>query len=377
MKFLTIRIDKNINEQHLYKDVGGIPYALAKYCNYVTNFVYYDFLQRIVDYKYEQYVKLTFIKHSSFKIINLFKFIKFILNESSEYNILNIYHGRALLLFVCFLAKLKNSNIKIYVKLDMNRNAYNKLLNDDKKNTLKYKFLTFLNKIVDLYTVETKVYVGGLNGIRKFGKKVKYLPNGFFSDLVDIDKNIQKEKIFLTVGRLGTESKNTEMIVSAIENIEPKKLKNWKVYLVGSMTDEFEKWFNVKLQEKPYLNDIFIITGSISDKKELYTLYAKSSVFVLTSRWEGFPLVLPEAMYFGCYPIVTNCFDAVTDIISKSFGKIIENENIHELQIAIEDVLDEKEAYIEKGKEASLYVQTNFNWHCIVNKLNEYLQVLK
>ena len=306
MKFLTIRIDKNINEQHLYKDVGGIPYALAKYCNYVTNFVYYDFLQRIVDYKYEQYVKLTFIKHSSFKIINLFKFIKFILNESSEYNILNIYHGRALLLFVCFLAKLKNSNIKIYVKLDMNRNAYNKLLNDDKKNTLKYKFLTFLNKIVDLYTVETKAYVGGLNGIRKF-----------------------------------------------------------------------EKWFNVKLQEKPYLNDIFIITGSISDKKELYTLYAKSSVFVLTSRWEGFPLVLPEAMYFGCYPIVTNCFDAVTDIISKSFGKIIENENIHELQIAIEDVLDKKEAYIEKGKEASLYVQTNFNWHCIVNKLNEYLQVLK
>lgn len=377
MRFVTIRTDKNITDQHLYKDVGGIPYALSKYLGNKATFIYFDYMKILKHPDYEKFVKIVNIKYSSVYLISIFRLIKFIINNANEYDVLNIYHSRVLQLLIASIAKIKNPHIKIYAKLDLNRKSYYRLLNDDKKDDLKYKLLVWLNRIVDLYTVETKSYVLGLNKIKKFGGKVKYLPNGFFSDLVDIGENNKKENIILTVGRLGSDAKNTEMLIKAIENIDPMKLDGWKVYLVGTMTEEFKKYFNNKLQKKPYLKRFFVITGNISDKKELYTIYSKSSVFVLTSRWEGFPLVLPEALSFGCYPIVTNCFDAVNDIVKESFGKTIENENLNELQLAIEDVLDEKINYIQKGKEASLYTQVNFNWCSIAKQLNEYLRVLK
>ena len=52
-----------------------------------------------------------------------------------------------------------------------------------------------------------------LNKIERFKNRIKYLPNGYFGDLIKIDKDIKKEKIILTVGRLGTLQKNTEMLV--------------------------------------------------------------------------------------------------------------------------------------------------------------------
>ena len=128
------------------------------------------------------------------------------------------------------------------------------------------------------------------------------------------------------------------MLVKAIENIDELKLKNWKVYLVGPITDEFKTWLEGRMNFKPYLKNIFVITGNINDKNDLYTLYARSSVFVLTSIYESWALVLTEAIGFGCYPIVTNCcdaFDEILDIKDNGFAKIIENKNVEELQCAI------------------------------------------
>lgn len=374
MNFLTLRIDKNITEQHLYKDVGGIPYALAKYCGYKCDFAYFDNGKKIEDKNYERYVKLIKLEYSSSKILNIFRLVKFICRNAEKYDVLNLYHGEVNLIFLSYIAKIKNPNIKIYIKLDLGRNFYDKLINLDKSNKLKYKILSKLNKIVDLYTVETKAYVNELNKIKKFHGKVKYLPNGFFSDLVEVNKNIKKEKIILTVGRLGTVAKNTEMFVEAIEGIATEKLKDWKIYLVGSMTDEFTDWFNDILNEKPYLKEYFLLTGNISDKKELYTLYARSSVFVLPSRWEGFPLVLPEALYFRCYPIVTNSFDGVVDIIKSNFGKIIPNEDKSALSSAIEEILNNKIDYIKNGQIAYDFVSKKYDWKAIIQTLDKYFK---
>ena len=59
---------------------------------------------------------------------------------------------------------------------------------------------------------------------------------------------------------------------------------------------------------------------------ELY--YSKSKIFLLTSDFEGFPLVLCEAMTYGVVPIVYNTFEAATDIIDNNkSGVLINNYN--------------------------------------------------
>ena len=55
-RFLTLFLYKDISKVHLYKDVGGIPYALAKYCNWKTAFAYVNYNGTLKDLQYEKYV---------------------------------------------------------------------------------------------------------------------------------------------------------------------------------------------------------------------------------------------------------------------------------------------------------------------------------
>ena len=377
MRFLTINFYTS-KEVNLWKDNGGIPFALSKYYGYESRYVYLNKHGITTNSLYEKYAEIDSIDSGNSNIINYFNILKYIYKNIKYYDVYNFYELGIIGILSIFVARIKNPEIIIYNKLDMGKSIFRELTqNKSLVRKLKNYILAKLTKNIDLYTVETKMYVNALNNLERFNGRIKYLPNGYFSDLVEIDKNIKKEKIILTVGRLGSPKKNTEMLVSAIKNIEPEKLKGWKVYLVGPMTEEFKKWFDKEIENKPYLQELFVITGNISDKKELYTLYARSSVFVLSSRFEGSPLVVPEALYFACYPIITNCYDAVYEVINDSnngFGKIIENENAISLQSAIEEVLNGNIDYLDKGCQASKFVQKNFDWRFIVAQLDKYIK---
>ena len=377
MRFLTINFYTS-KEANLWKDNGGIPYALSRYYGYKSRYVYLDKHGIVKNEEYEKYVELDAIKSGNNTLINYFNILNYIYKNANNFDVFNFYELGIIGILASKLAKIINPKIIVYNKLDMGRAIFIELTrNNSVKRKIKNFLLGKLTSCIDLYTVETYAYVENLNKIERFKNRIKYLPNGFFSNLVELEKDIKKEKIILTVGRLGTLEKNTEMLVDAIENIEPEKLKNWKIYLVGSMTDEFTKWFNERLNAKPYLKNYFVAAGNISDKKELYTLYAKSSVFVLPSRWESWGLVLTEAMAFSCYPIVTDCCDAffeMLDSANSNFGKIIPNEDKSALKNAIEEVLDDKVDFKNNGIKAHEFVSENFDWNIVVENLDKYLK---
>ena len=67
--------------------------------------------------------------------------------------------------------------------------------------------------------------------------KLFYMPNGFDEDMIKhLDINVKeysdKENVMITVGRLGTNQKNTELFLKAVENID---LKDWVIYLIGDI----------------------------------------------------------------------------------------------------------------------------------------------
>lgn len=374
-KYLSVFFYDTMEPVFLYKDTGSITLALAKYYKWKTTFAYLNVCGNIQDSNYEKYVELKPIEYKKNKFLKWINIIKFIWQESKNYDVINFYFGGRMELLLALIAKISNSKVKIYIKMDLVKNKYLRQINNDKKLSVKLLqiFSNLLNNVVDLYTVECKAYINELNNIKRFKNKIKYLPNGYFHDLIKIDKNINKEKIILTVGRLGTVQKNTEMLVEVVEGIDVEKLKDWKVYLVGSTTEDFNNWLTAKINNKPWLNEIFVLTGNISDKKKLYTLYSRSSVFVLPSRWESWGLVVTEAMAFSCYPIVTDSCDAFKEIINERYGKIITNGSSDELKNVIEKILENKIDYIKKGIEAKRFTENNLNWKIITEKLNSYL----
>ena len=56
--------------------------------------------------------------------------------------------------------------------------------------------------------------------------------------------------------------------------------------------------------------------------------YERASILVLTSDYEGFPLVLNECMFFGVVPVVFGSFASVYDIIDDELnGFVISKKN--------------------------------------------------
>ncbi len=67
--------------------------------------------------------------------------------------------------------------------------------------------------------------------------------------------------------------------------------------------------------------------GPIFDKKELWSYYNRAKVFVLTSRWEGSPLIFPEAKRFRNYLVSTNVGGAYDVIEKDKYGTLIPQED--------------------------------------------------
>lgn len=369
-RILTMFWYDDAGEVHLYKDVGGIPYALAKYCGWQATFAYNDVNCIIHNEDYEKYVKLDTIHYPKIlcklklRYYKYFQVIKYVWDNADKYDVINFYHCHKFINFLCWLAKKKNPKIITYVKLDMSASGFTKECNSKKE-------IRWNN--TDLFTVEAQKYVDTLNKLSKFNGKVKYLPNGFFSDLAEVDKNIHKEKIILTVGRLGTYQKNTEMLVDAFMQIEKNKLTDWRLYLVGPFTDEFRTWLHKKIEADLFFKDKIILTGNITEKSKLYKIYAKAGVFVLPSRYEGFPLVIQESLHFSCYPIITDCFAGADEVVKESYGSIVKNENLEKLKSAIEYAVNNYFECINKGIVAAKCIDKNFSWKVLAERLETYI----
>ena len=371
-RFLTIMYYDDIGKQHLYKDTGSIPLALAKYYNWDSTFAYVNFNGEIHDYNYEKYVKLMPItkRKNSFFSISMF-----LLRNSAHYDVLNFYHFIRKHLLFLVIAKCMNPHIKVYVKTDMGREALRHLHRSKFVNIL-IRILGHLGLLPDLCTVETKKYLKLFSQTDLYRGRIQYLPNGFWGDeQIPADLSNKKENIILTVGRLGTRQKNTELLLDSFAAIPLEDRKNWKLFLVGSYTPDILTKAKDMIAADSSLFDSIIFTGNVDNKKQLNLYYTRAAVFCLPSRWEGSPLVLPEAMHHGCFPIVTNFCDAIYDLLKNGeYGYIVPNENKQVLIENLVKAMKNKDYIVDRGIRGKAYVDQYFDWEQIIKRLQGYLE---
>jgi len=72
-----------------------------------------------------------------------------------------------------------------------------------------------------------------------------------------------------------------------------------------------------------------------------YPYMAQASVFVLSSRWEGLPTVLVEALYCGTPIVATDCPSGPREILRDGqYGRLVPVGNVASLALAIEAMLN-------------------------------------
>jgi glycosyltransferase involved in cell wall biosynthesis len=131
-------------------------------------------------------------------------------------------------------------------------------------------------------------------------------------------------KKFLAVGRLSPMHKGFDILINAFAKFA-KSNSEWTLDIVG---DGPEKDNLLDLITAEELQDRIKIHPFTND---IQSYYSAASVFILSSRWEGFPLVIMEALAHGL-PIIASDIPVCREFLSgKDFCYLYKNENIFSL----------------------------------------------
>ena len=89
------------------------------------------------------------------------------------------------------------------------------------------------------------------------------------------------------------------------------------------------------------MNSQFELLGQV---KDLDKKLRESSIFVLSSRYEGLPMVLLEAMSQGCTCISYDCKTGPREIISNNInGILVEDQNMDDMTLALSDLIENED----------------------------------
>lgn len=351
---------------HLKKDVGMLPYSLGKYKGYDFKIVCYQ--HESITLEDREKFNIEFVEREKDDIRD---FVKYIKQNGRQIDILNIYHitSRRNIRWI-WAYKTTNPNGKVHVKLDADYrmidmfNPKSRRIKDIIKNNL-------LIKKVDLFSVESTHMKSILE--KKWLIPMEVVPNGIFrEDRILPVKWEEKENVFLTVGRLGTEQKATEDLLEAFALTADKT--DWKLWLVGSIEDEFNSYIQKYFENNPRLKDRITLFGNINDAEKLTELYRYAKVFVLPSKWESFAIVLLEALECGDYLIVSDQVPSAEDIgRNGKYASIVPYHDINKLSdtmIKLANRNDNDDELLERTQ----WIYSNFTWERIAENLDQLIQ---
>ena len=171
----------------------------------------------------------------------------------------------------------------------------------------------------------------------------------------DAEKQSKKEinaetkvPIFLNVGRHDEKQKKISRILDATEKLNKNGFK-FKVLLVGKGTNT--KDYEEIIKEKK-LNNVILLGA----KKNPYPYFKISDSFLLSSQFEGYPVVFVESEILGLPIITTNVSDSKKDI-DGIFGQVVENSE--------KGVYRGMKNFLEKGLKTEKFDSEKFNQNII------------
>ena len=277
--------------------------------------------------------------------------------QQGQYDIIIGVHAPLAARLATLNKDLKNTKLIGWI-----HNSYDALFGDkshyyigaERKRHYVYQFLK-LDDVIVLCNHDAETY-------QKYDPR--FLPSVIYNPLTLIPGKLSEgdSHRFLAVGRFSHQHKGFDLLIEAF-HIFAQQNTDWKLDIVGEGVEE--KLYRSLIQKYHLENRVFIhpFTNNIQE------YYSKAQVYVLSSRWEGFGLVLVEAMAHGL-PIVSSDLPTSKEILG-DFGLYFKNGNIEELSQRLVDATQLN--WKEKSKEATNIAnrfdikQTIEKWKKIIN----------
>jgi len=241
------------------------------------------------------------------------------------------------------------------------------------KNNLRYR-ITY-NSLADMIVVNSFATKNTLlkSAAWLLDEKIKVVYHGIDYEKYSVTntKNIrtelglsQQDFIIGFVGRLNVQ-KGVKYMLDAFKLVA-EEFKNVHLVIAGTgelerMVKEFATKFN--LEDRIYLLDF---------RKDIPDLMRTFDIFLLPSLWEGFGIVLIEAMAAG-KPVVATSTSSIPEIVEDNrSGILVPPENTGAISNALKKLISEPELRIKYGKEGQKIVREKFT---IERMINDYEKI--
>lgn len=205
--------------------------------------------------------------------------------------------------------------------------------------------------------------------IPEYKKKTSYVYNFFPIDSIrekanDYEVAYQENIINLvTVARIDNQSKRIDRIIEVVRMLRENNYIKFKWWIIGDGPDLAS---NVLLSERFGLKGFIEFIG---EKSNPFPYIKQADVFVLSSDYEGYPMVVGEALALRT-PVITTAYSSAEEQLINGVNGIIVSTDTKSLFEGIKSIFDDKEILINMNN----YIKKNdVNNDLAIKQLNDLL----
>ena len=373
----------NYQDFHFFKDPGQIPYRFAK-LGWDASVVCYDSDQ---DLPHTQKL-LKVIKRPGGLFWRRFNLgiVSYLIGNARKIDVLHVFHLTWSSLVFVWIYKLINRNGFAYLKLDDCVFSGDQPWEIDREESRDFKSgrtgfkrkikkmisRKFLVRKVDLWSIEDEYSREVYKERHPFMKgEIIVVYNGHSLDIAELPESMDtagKEDIILTVGRLGTFQKATDILLEAFTTVARKS--RYDLHLAGAVVPEFTDHTEKYFEENPDLKDRIIFHGPLG-REALYSLYSRSRIFCLPSRYDSLPNVFPEAMFFRNAIVTTSAVSLKYHIDKYGVGVAVKKDDPEALADALLRLINDNELTDRMALQAHMIADTLLSWDRIAVSLQD------
>ncbi len=219
--------------------------------------------------------------------------------------------------------------------------------NDNQLQKLKIKFsfllMNFLGKFFTKFIVLTKgnIQEWKLKNIEVIANPLTFYP---------LESSTLKNKTVIAVGKQSYQKGYDRLLKSW--QIVNKTNPDWKLKIYGTID---EKHKLNQLKKELNIDDSVCFFPA---EKNIESKFLEASIFALSSRYEGFGMVIIEAMACGLPTVSFDCPCGPKDIILNGIdGFLVENNNIEEFAKKINFLIENENSRIQFGEKSKQNVK--------------------